>query len=154
MSGHNQTFSHVIVQCPPGGWTVEGRTMTASHLHSLLDGLPECVPEGLTYLAPPKWGGCWDYNDRTMTPQHAAWIVTGHVKGMMPSLLGSGRLPHAEAPASVCCWAEAGSVDNFFYAPTELEAVLAAYRASKQLPVPPAANTASGETTPKIHGGG
>lgn len=97
--------------------------MNATDLHTLVAGVPEVVPEPLTFLEEVgHWVWACDYID----PLHAADLICAEAKRRM-KLLSVVR--HDDGRSSDAYTAYTRTEQGT--GPTELEAVLAAYAASK-----------------------
>jgi hypothetical protein len=103
--------------------------MTASDLHTLIADVPEVVPECLHYRSSDMPAGpYWVIkNDGGLVIETcvAADLICGQVK-RMPSMK---KLVIGQDENGHCCWHDGNLAGE---APTELEAVLAAYRASRK----------------------
>ena len=99
--------------------------MTPSDLHTLIADVPEVVPSDLTYRRVfTDEGFHWWFHGVRIDPLHAADLIAGEAKRRMPQCV-SGRT------SAGMFFARADEDRKVFYGATELEALLAAYRASK-----------------------
>jgi len=103
--------------------------MNPAQLHELVKDIPEVIPDCLYWCDSPKhrpqdWEWAWSIQGACEDPnlEHVADLICGQAKRMMK-------------PLSVRCWTpgrfKVYAVGGIAEGPTELEAVLAAYRASR-----------------------
>lgn len=102
--------------------------MTPTQLHELVKDVPEVVPYPLNYDREVWYYGDYFEGAKDIDPLHAADLICGRVKRM----LGTYIVNRDKAGTFGCV--SNGAIR--FEHPTELEAVLAAYRASKPTPTP------------------
>lgn len=105
--------------------------MTAADLHKLVQGIEECVPECLVYKdrfsympAGAYWVIQYDRGGLVIDPVHASDLIAGQVRRILPEVY---TFKDDTTDWEVCV--DCGHISRF--APTELEALLAAYRAWK-----------------------
>lgn len=115
--------------------------MTAADLHKLVQGIEECVPEPVCYNR--DLIGCWSYDTAYISPLHASDLIAGHVRRMLYAsksdavqwlYIEVGCFLDGKEPKPFTCIRESSDIDTpeqNVAAPTELEALLAAYRAWK-----------------------